>query len=166
MILWKNRHWRGSWESREYITYEKENVIERFPKPDVSEDPRKVLLLRTVNVLQFCFCASWGDHFPQFHGCWQKTAGSETKGFITHITNTQKNQHCLALVPKAPVSVDIAERVRWHLHEEWVALQKRNHELKESRSFILDSTHGHCFPWRETLFLSSEAANYTASLEK
>ena len=142
MILWKNRHWRGSWESREYITYEKENVIERkFPKAEVSEDPRKVLLLRTVKGLKFCFCTSWGDHFPQFHGCWQKTEDCwvRNQGFITHITtNTQKNQHCLALVPKAPVSIEIAERVRWHLHEQWVALQKRNHELKESRSFILD----------------------------
>ena len=76
-------------------------------------------MLRTVisqQNLRFHFCASWGDHFPQFHECWQKTekvTRLETKDFITRITtNTQKNQHCLTLVPKAPVSVDIAERVR------------------------------------------------------
>lgn len=82
-----------------------------------------------------------------------KTPGSETKESLLLTETAVARVSAFSCAGSEPqFAQDDVKRARWYLLTQWVMLQKRNPEIRESETFIM----GTCLLlWRETLYLLS-----------
>lgn len=69
-------------------------------------------------------------------GSWHETLGSEINDYHSHSSKQHEHQHVWHCLPSPWFLQGLVKRNRWFLHTQWVMMQARKSEFKETEYFI------------------------------